>query len=118
MEQYLSKFNPEKMIEVAEGISSNPWLSNGLLDKLGISVLDIHFSKETPYHYHKNTQEVFKFHNLGKVLFEGKEFEVGENSILYIPIEAKHKLIPIFPTLKATLITIPKFDPSDEYIVE
>ena len=117
MERYLSRFDPENMVKVAEGISLNPWLSDGLLDKLGISVLDIHFSRETPYHYHEKTQEFFRFYTNGKVIFDGNEFEVHENSTLYIPVKAKHKLIPE-NVLKATLITVPKFDPSDEYIVK
>jgi len=118
MDPYLTKFNPRERIEVAGGISLSSWLPEGLLEKLDMSILSIYFSEETPYHYHKKTQEVFRFHNPGKVIFEGEEFKVEKDSILYVPVKAKHKLIPLLPNLKATLITIPKFDPYDEHIVD
>lgn len=111
-------FDVNNFTEVAKGIFLNSWINEELSKKLDISLLNINFFNETPYHFHKNTQELFRFYGDGKVILDGKEFEVKENSTIYIPKEVKHKLIPVHTFLATTLITRPRFDPSDEYLVD
>jgi len=108
---------------VNKDISIKTWFdnivgSNFLEKELNMSINELQFREETPYHYHKKMSEIFRFHNKGKIVLDDIEFPFWEKSVLYLPPNVKHRIIPCYGEVEATLINVPKFDSSDEYIVK
>ncbi|MBI2583975.1 MAG: hypothetical protein HYW25_04875 [Candidatus Aenigmarchaeota archaeon] len=119
MSRYLSVFEPSGMTQVAPGISIRPLLSDELSRELDVTYVAICFSIPTHLHHHEKTTEVFRFYDSGRFVFEGREFEIEEGSFIYVPPRKRHKIIPPDGcALRAMLLTIPGFDPSDEYADE
>lgn len=51
-------------------------------------------SKGVEYHYHDDRESVLFFlSGQGKALIEGKEYDVGPNTIMFVPPKEKHKVM-------------------------
>lgn len=102
-----------------KALFTDNWFYALTAERLPITLIDLQFREPTNYHYHQKTDEFFRFDDLGTVVIEGQKYDLYKGRTLYLPAGLKHKIIPVeSEILRATLVTIPRFDPSDEYVVE
>ncbi len=60
----------------------------------------------TPYHKHPYEHEVFVLSGKGRFVFEGKEYEIEDGSVVFVDPDKKHQFVNVSETEELKFICV------------